>query len=53
MLFLKYLCMTIAIAYGFSNIVKVFRGKAVSAPCIWMMAIGIVGYVLLKFELGI
>jgi hypothetical protein len=49
---IKYICLFFGILYGFSNVVKAFRSLPIHAPQLWIMALGIVGYVLLEFELG-
>lgn len=52
MIVLKYLCLLLAVTYTFSNIGRACRGEAVYAPQILLMGLGIVGYILLEFELG-
>ena len=52
MIVLKYLCLFVAIMYGFGNVVRAFRNQTISGFQIFLMAGGIVGYVLLEFELG-
>ena len=49
MIILKCICLLLAIVYGFSNIVKSFRGHSVSDFQMWAMAIGIVGFIYLQF----
>ena len=44
---LKYICLFLAIIYTFSNTVKAFRGLPISSPQLWLMGIGIVGYLIL------
>lgn len=51
MIFLKFLCLTIGIVYGFGNIGRLTRKLAISAPQMWLMGLGIAGYVALT-QLG-
>lgn len=51
-LILKTIFLLVGIVYTFSNVVKAFRGKYISALTIWVMAIGITGYLLIEFWLG-
>ena len=46
---LKFICLALAITYGFSNVGKLFRGRYVGAFQIWFMAIGIAGFVTLQW----
>lgn len=52
MIVIKYLCLLLAIIYGFSNVAKIIRKQTIYSPQIVFMALGIVGYILLEFELG-
>lgn len=53
MIFLKYLCLFIAIIYGFGNVVRACRQQPpIYWPQLTFMALGVVGYLLLEFDLG-
>lgn len=52
MVVLKYVCLFLAIVYGFGNVVRTFRGQTIHSPQVLLMGLGIVGYILLEFELG-
>lgn len=48
MIFIKYLCLVIAIMYGFSNFAKIFRkSETITVTQIILMSVGIVGYIAL------
>ena len=44
---LTIIFLLLAIVYGFTNIVKAFRGQRISSIEIWLMAIGIAGFIAL------
>ena len=45
----KFIYLFLAIFFGFSNIVKAFRGLAITNTQLFLMAIGIVGYIYFQF----
>lgn len=47
---LKIIFLVIAVAYTYSNTVKTFRGQGISSRNIFLMAIGIVGFIAFQFE---
>ena len=47
----KYIFLTIAIVYTFSNVVKGLRGLGITDGQLWLMAIGIVGYIVTSSNL--
>lgn len=53
MIFLKYLCLVIAIIYTFSNFgTLIFRKDDIPAIKILLMALGIAGYLMLELDFG-
>ena len=52
MIILKYICFVIGLIYGFGNIVRAQRRLTIHGPQIWLMALGIAGYLLLEIDLG-
>ena len=46
----KIIFLVLAIVYTFSNIVKTIRNQNLEASPIWMMAIGIVGFLAIQLE---
>ena len=51
MVIIKLLCLLLAILYGFSNIAKLIRGQRISSIQVFLMAIGIVGFIAIQFNL--
>lgn len=49
---LKYVCLFLVVMYGFSNVVKAFRGNAITNSQIGLMTIGLIGWIILQFEVG-
>lgn len=49
---LKYLFLFTAIVYTFCNVVNAFRGNKVHAAQLFLMALGIIGYLIMTVELG-
>ena len=47
---LKIIFLIIAIAYCYSNTARIFKGQAVCSFQIFLMAIGIVGFISFQFE---
>lgn len=47
--FIKCICLFFAIVYGFSNLVKAFRKLRISNAQLFLMGIGIVGFIYLQF----
>lgn len=47
--FLKCICLFLAIVYGFSNVVKAFRNLKIYNAQLFLMGIGIVGFIYLQF----
>ena len=50
---LKYVFLTFAIRYTFSNFGRLFSGQGVKSATMWIMSIGISGYLLFQFGLGV
>lgn len=48
---LKYVFLIMAIVYGFSNITKVIYKKSITSPQLLFMAIGIVGFISIQFNI--
>lgn len=46
---IKCIFLFLAITYGFSNTVKAFRKMAISEAQMFLMGIGIVGFIYLQF----
>ena len=46
---LKCICLLLAIAYGFSNIGRIICKNKVYGITVWLMAIGVVGFIYLQF----
>jgi hypothetical protein len=44
---LKFICLVVAIMYGFSNIAKLVRGDSISSFQLLFMSVGIVGFIYL------
>ena len=56
LILLKFICLLVAIIYGFSNVAKtmyIIKGgeATVNGVQMFMMALGIVGFVFLQFKL--
>lgn len=47
---LKIIFLLLAIMYGFSNVVKAFKGLEINDVQIMLMAIGIVGFIAFQLE---
>lgn len=47
---LKIIFLIMAVMYGYSNTAKVFKGQRVTGIQIFLMALGIVGFVSIHFE---
>ena len=52
MIFLKALLLAVGCVYGFSNIGKLIRGQTIYSVRIWLMVIGLIGFVTIHFWLG-
>lgn len=53
---LKFVCLVVGVVYGFSNIGKTMmivssQNATVEWQSLWIMAIGIVGFIFLQFKL--
>lgn len=46
---IKFICLVFAIVYGYSNTAKVFRGQSVTDMQMFLMGIGIAGFVFLQW----
>ena len=53
MILLKCICLSLAIIYGFSNVVKAFRKMDIGSGQLLLMTVGIVGFVYLQFWMQI
>ena len=51
LILLKFICLFLAVGYGYSNTVKAIRGQSISSEIMFLMALGIVGFVFLQFKL--
>lgn len=52
LIILKFICLLLAVLYGFSNIGKIVaKCGDISNAQILMMAIGVVGFIFLQFKL--
>lgn len=51
LIIIKIISLAIAILYGFSNIVRAFRGQKISSLQMLLMTIGIVGFIVIQFKL--
>ena len=47
---LKIIFLIIAVAYGYSNTARIFKGQGVSGFRVYLMAIGIVGFIAFQLE---
>lgn len=52
MIMLKSISLVIGCVYGFSNIGKLFYKQQIGGLQIWMMCLGIVGFIMIHFWLG-
>ena len=46
---IKFVMLSVAIAYGFGNIVRGFRGAPISGFQMWAMGICAAGFIVLQF----
>ena len=49
MLLLKFICLLVAIIYGYSNTVKAIRGQSVSQFQMLIMGLGTTGFIFLQW----
>jgi hypothetical protein len=47
---LKIIFLIVAIAYSYSNTARIIKGQGVSSVQVFLMAIGIVGFIAFQFE---
>lgn len=47
--FIKCICLLLAIIYGFSNVAKFARNQTIHGVQIFLMAVGIVGFIYFQF----
>lgn len=47
---LRIIFLLLAIVYGFSNTIKAVRGQRIGSIAVWLMAIGIVGFIAIQFD---
>ena len=52
MIILKALLLAVGCVYGFSNIGKLMRSQEIYGSQIWLMVIGIIGFVTIHFWIG-
>lgn len=45
----KAVCLLLAVTYGVSNLMRFARGSVVNGVTMWLMSIGIVGFVTLQW----
>lgn len=50
-LILKFICLYLAVTYGYSNTAKIVKNKTVGDTQMIMMGIGIAGFICLQFIL--
>lgn len=53
MIILKAIFLLWAIVYGFGNICRAANKQDISAMQMWLMGIGVVGFITLQFWLGV
>lgn len=51
LIIIKLLCLLLAIMYGFNNIGRLIRKQPITTGQIFLMSIGIVGFVAIQFNL--
>lgn len=51
LIILKFICLFLGVAYGFSNTIKAIKNIDIGSEQIILMSLGIVGFIFLQFKL--